>query len=137
MPSGPSPRPSSCEEHSIPLDTTPAILRRPISMPLGIMVPTVARGTRSPTAMLKAPQPTSSGSPSPASTTTRWILLAPSMRPGLEHAGHDDAVESLADAVQLLDGHAEVAHRLAERDRVALERGEVAQPGEEDLHAAS
>ena len=31
--------------------------------------------------------------------------------------GHDDAVEALADAVELLDGHAEVAHRLTDRDR--------------------
>ena len=55
-------------------------------------------------------------------------------RPRLEHPGDDDAVEALADPLQLLDRHAEVAHLLAERDGVALERGEVTQPGEEDLH---
>ena len=77
-PSWSSPSPSSREEQSIPFDQTPAILRRPISMPLGITVPMVASGTRSPACMLKAPQPISSGSPSPASTMTWWILLAPS-----------------------------------------------------------
>ena len=134
MPSWSSPRPSSRVEQSMPFDQTPAILRRPISMPLGITVPMVASGTRSPAAMLKAPQPISSGWPSPASTMTWWILLAPSIGARLEHLGDDDAVEPLADPLQLLDRHAEVAHLLAERDGVALERGEVAQPGEEDLH---
>ena len=47
-------------------------------MPFGITVPMVASGTRSPACMLKAPHPISSGSPSPASTITWWILLAPS-----------------------------------------------------------
>ena len=100
----------------------------------GMTVPTVASGTRSPAAMLNAPHPTSSGWPSPASTMTRWILLAPSIGRVLEHPGDDDAVEALADPLELLHRHAEVAHLLAERDGVALERGEVAQPGEEDLH---
>ena len=54
--------------------------------------------------------------------------------PGLEHPRHDDAVESLADPIELLDRHAEIAHLLPERDRVPLERREVAQPREQDLH---
>ena len=61
IPAWSSPSPSSRVEQSIPFDQTPAILRRPISMPSGITVPMVARGTRSPAAMLKAPQPISSG----------------------------------------------------------------------------
>ena len=36
--------------------------------------------------------------------------------PQVEHPGHDDAVEPLADAVDRLDGHAEVAHHVAEHD---------------------
>ena len=79
MPSWSSPSPSSRVEQSMPFDQTPAILRRPISMPLGMTVPMVASGTRSPALMLKAPQPISSGCPSPASTITWWILLAPSI----------------------------------------------------------
>ncbi len=39
----------------MPLDHSPRTLRRAISIPLGMTVPRVANGTRSPTAMLKAP----------------------------------------------------------------------------------
>ena len=56
MPAWSSPRPSSRGEQSMPFDHSPRILRRPISMPFGIMVPRVASGTRSPAAMLNAPQ---------------------------------------------------------------------------------
>jgi hypothetical protein len=54
--------------------------------------------------------------------------------PRLEHPGHDDPVEPLADALQRLDRRPEVAHLLAELDRVAFERRELAQPRQEDLH---
>ena len=103
-------------------------------MPFGIMVPIVASGTRSPACMLNAPQPISSGWPSPASTIDLVDLVGALDGTGLEHPRHDDAVEALADPVQLLDRHAEVAHLLPERDRIPLERGEVAQPREQDLH---
>src|ERR1700678_2645443 len=73
-PSGPSA--SSGAEHSIPLDHSPRSLRRPISRPLGITLPIVANGTRSPGFMLNAPQQICSASPSPASTSTIWIRSA-------------------------------------------------------------
>ena len=76
MPPGSAPKPISTGEQSMPFDDSPRILRRPIFMPFGIVVPTVASGTRSPTCMLKAPHQIWSGSPSPASTSTRWTWLA-------------------------------------------------------------
>ena len=76
MPAWSSPRPSSRDEHNMPFDHSPRSLRRAISRPPGITVPSVARGTRSPTAMLNAPQQICSGSPSPVSTSTSWILSA-------------------------------------------------------------
>ena len=76
MPAWSPPRPSSRAEHSMPLDHSPRSLRRPISMPFGMVVPTVASGTRSPAAMLNAPQAICRASPSPVSTSTSWILSA-------------------------------------------------------------
>src|SRR5262245_31960836 len=76
MPAPSSDSSSSFGEHSIPSETSPSIFRRPISRPSGINVPTVASGTRSPMAMLKAPHQTSTGSGPPASTVTRCIFLA-------------------------------------------------------------
>ena len=73
-----SERPSSFPEHNIPLETTPRILRRPISMPFGSTVSTGAKGTRSPTSKLNAPHTISTG-PAPASTTIRRIRSAPLM----------------------------------------------------------
>ncbi len=73
-----SERPSSLPEQSMPLETTPRSLRRPISKPPGRMAPTGASGTRSPTSKLLAPQTISSGS-APASTVTSRILSAPLM----------------------------------------------------------
>ena len=76
MPEWSAPRPSSAEEHSIPLDHSPRILRRAISMPSGMVEPRVASGTRSPAAMLKAPQQIWRASPFPASTSTSWMRSA-------------------------------------------------------------
>ena len=76
MPAWSEPRPSSADEHSIPLDHSPRILRRAISMPSGMVEPRVASGTRSPTSMLKAPQQICRASPSPASTSTRPMRSA-------------------------------------------------------------
>src|SRR5262245_47488533 len=45
-------------------------------MPEGMTVPSVAKGTRSPTCMLKAPQHTWSAEPSPGSTSTSWMRSA-------------------------------------------------------------
>ena len=78
-PAASSERPSSVPEQSMPLETTPFILRWPISKPPGRMAPTGASGTRSPTSKLWAPQTISTGSPVPASTRTRRILSAPLM----------------------------------------------------------
>ena len=76
MPSWSSPRPSSLAELSMPLDHSPRILRRAISMPSGITVPIVASGTRMPGSRLEAPQAICSASPSPASTSTRRMRSA-------------------------------------------------------------
>ncbi len=76
MPSWSSPMAISVGEHNMPLDHSPRILRRTISMPSGMTVPSVARGTRSPTDMLKAPQQIWRASPSPASTWTSWMRSA-------------------------------------------------------------
>ncbi len=62
-------------------------------------------------------------------------LVGAGDRARLEHSGHHDPGEALAEALQRLDRHAEVAHLLAEGDGVPIEGGEVAQPGQEDLHA--
>ena len=98
MPPASPGRPSSGGEHSIPFDHSPRILRRAISMPFGIVVPTVASGTRSPSAMLNAPQQICSGSPSPASTSTSWMRSASGCARESQHTRDDDAVEPLADA---------------------------------------
>ncbi len=76
MPAWSSPRPSSLAEHSMPLDHSPRILRRAISMPSGITVSSVASGTRMPTSRLEAPQAICNASPSPASTSTSRIRSA-------------------------------------------------------------
>jgi hypothetical protein len=56
------------------------------------------------------------------------------MRPGGQHPGDDDAVEPLAQHVELFYRQTEVAQVLAELDGVALDRGEVSEPGQENLH---
>ena len=76
MPSWSSPRLTSGPEQSIPFDHSPRSWRRLISMPPAITAPMVAKGTRSPTDMLNAPQQTWRDSPSPASTSTNWIRSA-------------------------------------------------------------
>ncbi len=78
IPSWSSDSPSSRPEHSMPLEVTPFIVRRPISKSPGSTAPTGARGTKSPTSKFHAPHTTSTGSP-PALTTTRRIRSAPSM----------------------------------------------------------
>ena len=52
---------SSGPEQSMPFETTPFILRRPISKPPGSTAPTGASGTRSPTAKFQAPHTICSG----------------------------------------------------------------------------
>ena len=76
MPPPSAPKPSSAAEQSMPFDHSPRSLRRSIRSPVGMVVPNVASGTRSPTAMLNAPQQICSASPSPVSTSTSWILSA-------------------------------------------------------------
>ncbi|CAB5067206.1 unannotated protein [freshwater metagenome] len=76
MPSWSSPISISRPEHNMPLLAWPRILRGAMSMPEGISVPIVARGTRSPTAILVAPQQICRASPSPRSTSTKQILSA-------------------------------------------------------------
>jgi hypothetical protein len=51
------------------------------------------------------------------------------MRPYVEDARDDDAVEIGADMHQILDRHAETRHGVAERDRIAVERRKLSKPG--------
>ena len=76
MPSESSASPSSLSEHSIPSESIPKIPRRAISIPLGMVVPSVASATMSPSVMLVAPHHTWRTSPSPASTKHRVTLAA-------------------------------------------------------------
>ncbi len=76
MPPDSAPKPISTGEQSMPFEGSPRIFRRPIFMPFGMVVPTVASGTRSPTCMLNAPHHTWSDSPSPVSTSTRCTWFA-------------------------------------------------------------
>ena len=76
MPDWSVPMPNSAGEQSIPSEGSPRILRRPIRIPPGSVEPTRARGTRSPTAMLKAPQQTWTTFPSACSTSTEPIRSA-------------------------------------------------------------
>jgi hypothetical protein len=65
-------------------------------------------------------------------------LVGVGVRAQGQHLRHDDAVEALADALDRLDRHAEVAHDVAEGDGVVVGEGrELPQPGEEDLHAGN
>ena len=125
---------SSTGEQSMPLEYSPRILRRPISMPSGIVVPTVASGTRSPTAMLKAPHHTSTGSRSPRVDGDPLDLLGVGVLAQLEHPGHDDAVEALPEVDLVLDGHAEHGEVVGDPLDRRVDRREVAQPGQQDLH---
>jgi hypothetical protein len=61
-------------------------------------------------------------------------LVGVGVRARGEDPGHDDPAEPLADAVELLDGRAEVAELLADGLGVALDGGEVPQPRQKDLH---
>src|SRR5436190_16136761 len=69
---------NSMGEHNIPCDSTPFILRRPISKSPGRTAPTGANGTRSPSSKFHAPHTTCTRfEGSPASTITLRILSAP------------------------------------------------------------
>jgi hypothetical protein len=59
------------------------------------------------------------------------------VRSQLEHLRHDDAVETLAEDLDLLDRQAEIGELLAEVDGVTCDRGELLKPREKDLHAFS
>jgi hypothetical protein len=61
-------------------------------------------------------------------------LVGVGVGPGGEHPGDDDAAEALAQHVERLDGQPEVGQALAQVGRVALDRREVTEPGEKDLH---
>ena len=63
-------------------------------------------------------------------------LVGVGVRSEVEHLGDDDAVEAATEVVDRLDRHPEVAHLQAERDRVALDRGELLEPREQHLHGA-
>ena len=76
MPSASSLSPSSAPEQHMPKESWPRMARRRISTPPPSTAPTRARGTKSPTAMLKAPQQTWTASPRPSSTSTSWIRSA-------------------------------------------------------------
>ena len=61
-------RPSSTSEHNMPSESIPKMPRRAICMPFGIVVPSVASGTTSPSLMFVAPHHTWRSTPSPVST---------------------------------------------------------------------
>jgi hypothetical protein len=50
------------------------------------------------------------------------------------HPGNHDPAQVLADPLHRLDRHAEDRHRLAERGRLVVERRELPEPGQQDLH---
>ena len=137
MPSWSSPKPISAAEQHMPLDISPRILRWAISMPLGMTVPIVANGMRSPTDMLNAPQQTCRASPSPQSTSTSWILSASGW--GRRSSTFASTTPSRSAPVMrhLLDRQAERAERLPELDRVAVDVGrKLPQPRKENLHVS-
>ena len=68
--------PSSTSEHNMPSESMPRIPRRAMSMPFGILVPRVAKGTTSPGCIFVAPHHTWRSSPSPASTKQRVTFAA-------------------------------------------------------------
>ena len=118
----------------MPLDHSPRSLRRSMTMPPGISVPRVASGTRSPTAMLNAPQQIWSGLAVAGVDVHQLDAVGAGMRAQLEHPGHHDAVQAGAGVLDRLDGHAQVAQVLAQHHRVALDGSELAQPRQEDPH---
>src|SRR5262245_19434720 len=97
-------------------------------MPEGMTVPSVAKGTRSPTSMLKAPQPTWSAEPSPGSTSTSW------MRWQVADPGDHDPVEPLPRDRHVLHGEAEVRELVGQDLGLSLDGSELTEPGEQDLH---
>jgi hypothetical protein len=121
-------------ELSMPLDHSPRILRRAISMPSGITVPIVASGTRMPGSRLEAPQAICSASPSPASTSTRRMRSASGVGPDVEHLGNDDALQVGANRLDRLDRQAQAAARLGDQRRVVGQVGELGHPGQNDSH---
>ena len=135
MPSLSSPRPISVAEQSIPLDHSPRILRRSMAMPLGMVVPSVASGIRSPAAMLKAPQHDLQRLAVAGVDVDQLDPVGVGMGLGLQHPGHDDAVQPLAEPHPLLDRRAEVVQRLGQHvDVVGQIRRELPHPGQEHLH---
>jgi hypothetical protein len=52
----------------------------------------------------------------------------------LEHAGHDDAFETAAEVALLLDSHAEHGEVMTDALGWCVDRREVTEPREEDLH---
>jgi hypothetical protein len=61
-------------------------------------------------------------------------LVCVGVRARRQHPGDDDAIEALTERLELFDGHAEVAEVLADLDGITLDRREVLEPGEKDLH---
>ena len=133
MPSWSSVNPSSRPEHSIPLETTPFILRRLISKPPGEHRPD--RGEGDDVAFVEVP--------GPAHHLDRLAARldhdpADAIGAGdgadLEHTGQDDVAEALPHVLDLLDDEAEVVEGRRQVGGVALEGGEVRQPRQRDAH---
>ena len=80
MPEASEATPSSAPEHNMPSESMPRMPRFKMSRPSGILVPSVASGTKSPACMLNAPHHTWRSTPSPASTHTRCTLAASACR---------------------------------------------------------
>jgi len=130
-------RPSSFPEHSIPFDSTPFIRRLVIVGPSGSAVPTVARGTRSPTEKFVAPHTTSTVSPPPASTVTRWMWVGRGYGRDLEHPGNHHTVEPLAHALDAVDDQTEIVEGQSQFGGIGLDGREITEPGQGDAHGGS
>ena len=133
IPSWSSERRSSRPEHSIPLETTPFILRLAMAKPPGSTAPTGARGTRSPTSKFQAPQTTSIGAV-PSWTTTRRIRSAPSMGASSSTWATTTSAEALADPLDALDHQTQVVQDRGQVSGIPLEGGEVTKPRKRYAH---
>ena len=119
----------------MPLDSTPRILRRPIAKPPGSTAPTGARGTRSPTSKLKAPQTISSG-PCPGVDDDAADPVGPLNGIDLGDQAHHDVFEAFADLLDPLDHESQVIERGDQDPGVVGEGGEVTKPTEWSAHGS-
>ncbi len=128
--------PSSSGAQSMPFETTPRISRAASgSGASGTRAPGGASGTRSPGAMFRTPTTTSS-SPDPVCTRARQSLSRVRVVADLDHPRDDDAGDPLPRTLDRLDLRALAREQLRELLGRQVGRAQLAQPGQDDLHAA-